>query len=92
MPSACTINLLYVTATYTGTGAGTDVINLTVVKNNLETAMSCNVSSNNTVGQIITNSCSANPVSLGVGDSVALKWTHNNPTPVVHFGSGLRCQ
>lgn len=93
VPIACTINLMYVTATCGSTCTGTDAVTATIVKNGADTGMTCTATSNTTQNSIVTSSaCTANAVALAAGDSVALKWTHTNSTPVVRFGSGIRCQ
>jgi hypothetical protein len=93
VPIACTVNLIYVSVTCGSSCTGGDTVTATVVKNGADTSMTCSATSNTTQNSIVSSgACTSNPVSLAAGDSVALKWTHNNGTPVVRFASGIRCQ
>jgi len=90
-PVACTINLLHLQLTCGSSCGSGDTMTVTVVKNGVDTAMSCTGTSVGTNASV-TTVCAANPVALAAGDAVALKFSHTNGTPIVHYGTGIRCQ
>jgi hypothetical protein len=93
IPIACTINLAYVTATCGSSCSGANTVTMTIVKNGVDQSMSCAATSTTTQNQIVSSgACTANPVSVAAGDSIALKWSQTNFTPLVHYASGVRCQ
>jgi len=96
MPLACNLGTIamYASTNKRGTSDGTDTITLTVYRNNINTGMTCSATSTTTVHQPGSNTCTSNPVSFNVGDTLGLEWTHSNPSFSLstQYGAGLRCQ
>ena len=96
MPLACNLSTIAMYASTNKRGASdtADTITLTIYKNNVATAMACSSTSTTTVHQAVSNTCTANPVSFNVGDTLGLEWTHSNPsfTLFTQYAAGLRCQ
>ena len=96
MPLACTLNSisLYASTNKRGLSDTTDTITLSIYKNNVATGMTCSATSTTTVHQAVGNTCTSNPVSFNVGDTLGLEWTHTNPSGSLstQYGAGLRCQ
>ena len=91
MPVACTINLIQLNLTCGSSCGSADTLTVTIVKNGVDQAMSCSGTSG-AANVTVKTSCTTSPVSLAAGDDVALKFTHTNGTPIVHVGTGVRCQ
>lgn len=92
MPVACTIDLMYLQLTCIQSCSTSGAMTVRVVKNGLDTPMSCTTNSG-ALNVTSTNQCTANPVALAAGDSVALKFTQaGGAAPAYHWGTGVRCQ
>jgi hypothetical protein len=96
MPLTCNLSTiaLYASTNKRATGDGPDTVTLTIYKNNVNTGMTCSATSTTTVHQPGSNTCSSNPVSFNVGDTLGLEWSHSNPSFSLstQYGAGLRCQ
>ena len=91
VPFACTINLIQLNLTCANSCGTTDTVTATIVKNGVDQAMTCSTTSA-AANTTVKTTCTANPVALAAGDDVAVKQTHTNVSPAVHYGVGLRCQ
>jgi len=98
MPLACNLSTIALYAEThkrnTGDPEIADTIMLTIYKNKIATAMNCSVTATPTVYQVVSATCTSNPVSFGIGDTLGLEWTHSNlnTTRFTQFGAGLRCE
>ena len=98
MPLACNLSTIAMYAeTYkrnAGDPTDPDTITLTIYKNNSAQIMKCSVTSTPTACEVVSNTCTSNPVSFSVGDTLGLEWTHSNlfNTRFTQYGAGLRCE
>jgi len=95
MPLACNLSTIamYVSTNKRNVSDNTDTVTLTVYRNNAA-AMTCSATSTTTVHQVVSNTCTSNPVFFNLGDTLGLEWTHTNPSSSLftQYGAGLRCQ
>ena len=89
MPVACTFDRLSVSL-YAVTGGNADTIAVTLVKNGVDTGLSCSLASSATLGNI-SQCLATTPVAAAVGDIFALHVTQTDFTPVVRIAMGTRC-
>src|SRR5436309_8637484 len=97
MPVACSLSTI---ALYASTDKkavaylNADTVKLTIYKNNSATGMTCSATATTTLHQVVSNTCTSNPVSFDVGDTLGMEWTHTNTsfTLYTQYGGGLRCQ
>ena len=97
MPIACTLTSISMYASRNQGGVSDtsgDTITLNIYKNNSASGMTCSVASTPRVHEVISNTCTANPVSFAVGDTLGLQWSHTNLSfsLFTQYGVGLRCQ
>ena len=96
MPIACTLTSIsmYASRNLGNVGDMGDTITLNIYKNNSASGMTCSVTSTTRLHEVISNTCTANPVSFAVGDTLGLQWSHTNLSfsLFTQYGVGLRCQ
>ena len=97
MPVACSLSTIALYASTDKKAAAdlnADTVTLTIYKNNSATGMTCSATATTTLHQVVSNTCTSNPVSFDVGDTLGMEWTHTNTsfTLYTQYGGGLRCQ
>ncbi len=96
MPVACSLSMiaLYAATEKNPNNLNPDTVTLTIYKNNSATGMTCSATATTTLHQVVSNTCTSNPVSFDVGDTLGMEWTHTTTsfTLYTQYGGGLRCQ
>jgi len=89
MPIACSFDRLFVTTF--GVSGGSDTFTVNLVKNGVDTSLSCTLTAL-TGSQVTCNDTNAaHAVSVVAGDNVALKYVQASGSPLVRIGVGTRC-
>jgi hypothetical protein len=97
MPVGCNLTTIAMYASTNKKGISDtmpDTIMLTIFKNNSATTMTCSVTSTMNIHEVVTTTCTSNPVSFSVGDTLGLQWTQSNTSSSLftQYGAGLRCE
>lgn len=87
MPIACTFDRLYVNTL--GVSGGADTFTVNLVKNGVDTGLTCTVTS--ATGAQVICSDTTHTVPVVAGDNVSLKYVQGSGTPIVRIGVGTRC-
>jgi hypothetical protein len=91
--SACTVTSLTVNAVvgaYTPSAA--DTTTFTVQKNNLNTPMTCSVSTTATAGNTASCSDTTHTFTVAVGDKLEYQYSQTNSNPAITLATALVCQ
>jgi hypothetical protein len=88
MPVACTVNTLSVSVF--GVSGTPDPFTVSVMRNGVEQALACSVTS--TTGAITRCLATSPAVAVAVGDIVGLKIVQGSGVPIVRLAIGTRCQ
>jgi hypothetical protein len=95
MPMACDLSTItmYASTNKRSPLDNGDSVTLTIYKNNLPTLMTCTAMSTTNLHEAVSVTCTSNPVSLAVGDTLGLQWSHSNTSSTLftQYGAGLRC-
>jgi collagen type I alpha len=89
IPISCTFDRLYVTTF--GVSGANDSLTVNLVKNGVDQALTCSLTSVTGSQVTCSDTNSGHAVSVTAGDNVALKYVIGSATPFVRIGVGTRC-
>lgn len=92
-PLACTVSALSIGALTTTAGSGgADLATFTVYHNGSATSMTCSASVGTSAGSKGSRSSISNTFAVAAGDTISLRLSETNFSPIYEYGANLKCQ